>query len=101
MASAHSLTQLSCAHSPPSIPQVKDLTNPAKTYADCMDLVLKLANSGLIHGDFNEFNLMCSDDDTITMIDFPQMVSIDHKNAEWYVCVFSCRGHVSLGISLV
>lgn len=65
--------------------QVKDLKNPAKTYADCMELILKLANHGLIHGDFNEFNLMCNDDDVITMIDFPQMVSIDHKNGEWCV----------------
>jgi RIO kinase 2 len=64
--------------------QVKDLKDPAKTYGECMDLIVRLARSGLIHGDFNEFNLMVSDDDKITMIDFPQMVSIDHKNAEWY-----------------
>lgn len=63
---------------------MKDLKNPGKTYAECMDLIVRLAKNGLIHGDFNEFNLMVSDDDTITMIDFPQMVSMDHKNAEWY-----------------
>lgn len=50
-----------------------------------MELIVKLGNHGLIHGDFNEFNLMLDKDDHITMIDFPQMVSTSHPNAEWYV----------------
>lgn len=58
-----------------------------------MELIVKLANHGLIHGDFNEFNLILDKDDHITMIDFPQMVSTSHTNAEWYildVTVFMC-----------
>lgn len=100
-----------------------------------MDLIVRLAQSGLIHGDFNEFNILIrdhrselekerdeeseeerlerikreggdfdivvpeegaeDDDDTIwtkerrekgklepVLIDFPQMVSIDHTDAE-------------------
>ncbi|CAF4991825.1 unnamed protein product, partial [Rotaria sp. Silwood1] len=39
---------------------------------------------GLIHSDFNEFNLIINDNGRITMIDFPQMVSISHINAEYY-----------------
>ncbi len=50
-----------------------------------VNLILKLASYGLIHGDFNEFNLMISDDEQITMIDFPQIVSTSHPNAEMYV----------------
>jgi RIO kinase 2 len=50
-----------------------------------MELIVKLANHGLIHGDFNEFNLILDKDDHITMIDFPQMVSTSHPNAEWYI----------------
>lgn len=50
-----------------------------------MELIVKLANHGLIHGDFNEFNLILDKDDHITMIDFPQMVSTSHPNAEWYM----------------
>jgi len=49
-----------------------------------MNLILKLASYGLIHGDFNEFNLMISDTEDITIIDFPQMVSTSHPNAEMY-----------------
>lgn len=49
-----------------------------------MDLIVKLASHGLIHSDFNEFNLMCSDSGELTLIDFPQMASTDHRNAEWY-----------------
>ncbi|XP_059825434.1 serine/threonine-protein kinase RIO2 [Hypanus sabinus] len=64
--------------------QVHQLDNPAATYNELMDLIVKLANHGLIHGDFNEFNLMLDDDDHVTMIDFPQMVSTSHINAEWY-----------------
>ncbi|KAL6501296.1 hypothetical protein OROHE_024943 [Orobanche hederae] len=39
---------------------------------------------GLIHCDFNEFNIMIDDDEKITMIDFPQMVSVSHPNAKMY-----------------
>jgi len=49
-----------------------------------MGLIIKLAEHGLVHGDFNEFNLMISDDEVITMIDFPQMVSTSHINAKFY-----------------
>lgn len=52
-------------------------------YNDCMDLLVRLGNHGLIHGDFNEFNLMLDSNDRVTMIDFPQMVSTSHPNAEW------------------
>ncbi|XP_078252576.1 serine/threonine-protein kinase RIO2 [Rhinoraja longicauda] len=64
--------------------QVHRLNNPAATYNELMELIVKLANHGLIHGDFNEFNMMINDDDRVTMIDFPQMVSTSHLNAEWY-----------------
>jgi len=64
--------------------QVREVSDPGNLYNECMELIVKLANQGLIHGDFNEFNLMVSDDDHITMIDFPQMVSTNHPNAEWY-----------------
>ena len=67
--------------------QVKDLSDPATVYDECMELIVKLAKHGLIHGDFNEFNLMIDDNDHITMIDFPQMVSTSHPNAEWYESV--------------
>nr|DBA23385.1 TPA: hypothetical protein GDO54_014301 [Pyxicephalus adspersus] len=64
--------------------QVRQLEDPASLYSELMELIVKLANHGLIHGDFNEFNLMLDDEDHITMIDFPQMVSTSHPNAEWY-----------------
>lgn len=65
--------------------QVHELQDAAALYSEFMDLIVKLANHGLIHGDFNEFNLMLDDQDHITMIDFPQMVSTSHPNAEWWV----------------
>ncbi len=50
-----------------------------------MDLIVKLANHGLIHSDFNEFNLMINSKCEPILIDFPQMVSTSHKNAEMLV----------------
>uniref|UniRef100_W5K4B7 Serine/threonine-protein kinase RIO2 n=1 Tax=Astyanax mexicanus TaxID=7994 RepID=W5K4B7_ASTMX len=64
--------------------QVREIEDPASLYSEIMELIVKLANHGLIHGDFNEFNLMLDDRDHVTMIDFPQMVSTSHQNAEWY-----------------
>jgi RIO kinase 2 len=50
-----------------------------------MDLIVRFAHSGLIHGDFNEFNILIRrDTGEPVVIDFPQMVSTRHANAEWY-----------------
>lgn len=38
-----------------------------------MDLIVKLAERGLIHCDFNEFNLMINEEGSVTLIDFPQV----------------------------
>ncbi|XP_075807925.1 serine/threonine-protein kinase RIO2 [Microtus pennsylvanicus] len=64
--------------------QIHHVEDPSSVYDEAMDLIVKLGNHGLIHGDFNEFNLILDKDDHITMIDFPQMVSTSHPNAEWY-----------------
>uniref|UniRef100_A0A8C5M6C5 Serine/threonine-protein kinase RIO2 n=1 Tax=Leptobrachium leishanense TaxID=445787 RepID=A0A8C5M6C5_9ANUR len=64
--------------------QVHHIEDPASLYNELMELIVKLANHGLIHCDFNEFNVMVDEEDHVTMIDFPQMVSTSHANAEWY-----------------
>ncbi|CAC5377508.1 RIOK2 [Mytilus coruscus] len=64
--------------------QVRELGDPAQVYSDSMELIVRLGNCGVIHGDFNEFNLMVDDDGNLTMYDFPQMISTSHANAEWY-----------------
>eukprot|EP00958_Prasinococcus_capsulatus_P004115 scaffold382_cov380-Prasinococcus_capsulatus_cf.AAC.29 len=98
---------------------VRELTNAHEVCLKCLQLVCRLAAHGLIHCDFNEFNLMVADkllvangededdaeeaendgedgrtrefegfdgDDVngtlVTLIDFPQMVSTSHPNAE-------------------
>ena len=71
---------------------IKELTNPQKVYEQLLEQIIRLAEHGLIHGDFNEFNLMIDDDEVITIIDFPQMTSTSHPNAQFYferdvVCV--------------
>jgi len=51
-----------------------------------MDLIVRFAHAGLIHGDFNEFNILVRrESGEPVVIDFPQMVSTAHENAEWYV----------------
>jgi RIO kinase 2 len=58
--------------------------NPGKLYSQLMELIVKLAQYGLIHGDFNEFNILIKSDGSPILIDFPQMVSTSHINAEYY-----------------
>ncbi|KAJ0035939.1 hypothetical protein Pint_26486 [Pistacia integerrima] len=73
--------------------QVKELQNPETVFNSILGIVVRLAEHGLIHCDFNEFNIMIDDDEKITMIDFPQMVSVSHRNAQMYFdrdveCIF-------------
>ena len=51
--------------------QIAVIPKPEKVYKTLMGLIIKLAEYGLVHGDFNEFNLMIDDDYKVTMIDFP------------------------------
>lgn len=64
--------------------QVHQLEDPAALYSDLMDLIVQLGGYGLIHCDYNEFNIMLDSKDKPTVIDFPQMVSTQHINAKWY-----------------
>lgn len=68
--------------------QISEVASPGKLYSSLMDLIIRFARSGLIHGDFNEFNILIrrSTGEPV-VIDFPQMVSTSHTNAEW------CESH--------
>ncbi|KAL4193854.1 hypothetical protein AMTRI_Chr06g179000 [Amborella trichopoda] len=73
--------------------KVKQLQNPETIFETIVGIVVRLAEHGLIHCDFNEFNIMIDDDEKVTMIDFPQMVSVSHRNAQMYFdrdveCIF-------------
>ncbi|KAF5314181.1 hypothetical protein D9611_006856 [Ephemerocybe angulata] len=65
--------------------QVSEVENPGKLYSSLMDIIVRFAQAGLIHGDYNEFNILIRrDTGEPIVIDFPQMVSTSHANAEWY-----------------
>lgn len=70
--------------------KIRDLPDPARLYALLMDFIARLADYGLIHCDFNEFNILVreydpdSPDSEAIVIDFPQCVSIDHPNGQEY-----------------
>jgi RIO kinase 2 len=80
---------------------VDSVPDPGKLYAELMAMIVQLASRGLIHGDYNEFNILLKesstdgepvDDDTPPeniimtpiLIDFPQTLSTNHTNAEYY-----------------
>lgn len=67
-----------------SLYQCNSLSDPEYVRQQMLSLITRLASCGLIHCDFNEFNLMIDDDLHLTLIDFPQMISTDHENAELY-----------------
>ena len=76
--------------------QIADVPAPGALYSTLMDLIVRFARAGLIHGDFNEFNILIRrDSGEPVVIDFPQMVSTSHKNAEWYVNPSRARPHGS------
>ena len=62
--------------------QVRNPEQPGEIYRECMVNIAKLAQHGLVHCDYNEFNLMLNDKKKLVIIDFPQMVSTSHHNAE-------------------
>jgi RIO kinase 2 len=73
--------------------QVDNVPDPAGLYAELLEMIVNLAGLGLIHGDFNEFNILIKEEDVEgtedvklvpVLIDFPQMVSVEHENAEFY-----------------
>ncbi|PBK77255.1 RIO1-domain-containing protein [Armillaria solidipes] len=65
--------------------QISEVASPGKLYSTLMDIIVRFARAGLIHGDFNEFNILIRrDTGEPVVIDFPQMVSTSHVNAEWY-----------------
>lgn len=64
--------------------QVDVVENPDQLYDDLMNLIVRLGNAGVIHGDFNEFNIMVTDDAKPILIDFPQMLSTSHPNAKMF-----------------
>ncbi|KAH3959359.1 non-specific serine/threonine protein kinase [Parastagonospora nodorum] len=72
--------------------QISKVGDASTLYAELLAQIVRFAQYGLIHGDFNEFNILVEErdqpDGTVslipTIIDFPQMVSIDHANAEYY-----------------
>ena len=72
----------------PSYPlnRVEEIKDKNIVYHKMMDFIFKLGENGLIHGDFNEFNILLNINkpDEIVVIDFPQMISIHHSEAENY-----------------
>lgn len=61
---------------------ISSIDNPQKLYETLIGILLKLACNGLIHGDFNEFNIILKEDGNVVLIDFPQVVSILHPNSQ-------------------
>ncbi|KAI7845570.1 hypothetical protein COHA_000859 [Chlorella ohadii] len=62
--------------------QVRELSNPRRVYTELMEMLARLAGLGLVHCDYNEFNLLVNEEEEVTLIDFPQMVSVSHPNAQ-------------------
>jgi len=61
----------------------EDGYDPLDLCNQCLDFIQKMASFGLVHGDFNEFNILVKDNKKeIVVIDFPQVISVYAENAE-------------------
>lgn len=93
-------------------PEQLEARRVSELYAECMRVLVRLAEYGLIHGDLNEFNLLARDDllladgqdgqaeeteaaagqgsaaestrPPLYVLDLPQMLSLEHENAHLY-----------------
>ncbi|CAH1956447.1 unnamed protein product [Acanthoscelides obtectus] len=63
---------------------VMEVQSVEALYDELMNLIVRFADSGVIHGDFNEFNIILTEDEKPVIIDFPQMISTQHPNAEFF-----------------
>lgn len=61
---------------------ISEMDDPANVANTLLEFAVRLAQHGLVHCDLNEFNIMVDDDESVTVIDFPQMVSTSHADAE-------------------
>lgn len=65
--------------------KVNQMSNPEKAYNNLIRIIYKLAENGLVHGDFNEFNILIEEKtENVKIIDFTQMISRDHSQAALY-----------------
>ena len=63
---------------------IAEVDDPAELYNKLMNLLLKFAGCGVIHGDYNEFNIMLDEEGNPVIIDFPQMISTAHPDAKYF-----------------
>lgn len=61
--------------------QIGELGDAPAVTGNIIDAIVRLARRGLVHCDLNEFNVMIGDDERVTVITFPQMVSTRHPDA--------------------
>ncbi|KAH3670628.1 hypothetical protein OGAPHI_001143 [Ogataea philodendri] len=72
--------------------QLREHFQYKKLYSQLLEFAVKLANHGLIHCDYNEYNIMIKETGTydpaselgFVVIDFPQCISINHVDADFY-----------------
>lgn len=58
----------------PSLHQVKNVVDPdllKSMYDQCINMIYRFAENGLIHSDYNEYNLLIDETHEVTVIDFP------------------------------
>eukprot|EP00177_Eucheuma_denticulatum_P007077 GFKZ01012871.1.p1 GENE.GFKZ01012871.1~~GFKZ01012871.1.p1 ORF type:complete len:465 (+),score=83.16 GFKZ01012871.1:773-2167(+) len=62
--------------------QVRELPDAAALANALLDVIARFATHGLVHCDLNEFNIIVDEEGAFKVIDFPQMVSTSHIDAE-------------------
>ena len=59
-----------------------ELNDAGALFDQLLNLLLKLADYGVIHSDLIEFNIVIDKNEKPILIDFPQLISTSHCEAE-------------------
>jgi RIO kinase 2 len=67
-----------------NVKKIGEYCSIKQLFLSSLGMAERFCSRGLIHGDFNEFNILIDRMGNLTVIDFPQCVSSNHPNAQHY-----------------
>ena len=65
--------------------KIRELPEPERVLQRILENIALAYRAGIIHADLSEFNVLVSPGGSILLIDWPQHVTLNHPNADYYL----------------